>query len=166
VPSVEPSSTTMISIPGELAFDARSAGALAEHPPQQVADRGARRRRRFEDMRLVGPCESAAVSAAAVEEFFIAAAGERIIVEERLVGIMLQRGALYQHAAGAIDHRHRSRCITMRGVEPAFGEPMIRRIENRKDRTADNLNIVLQDNPDHFGEPVRVGEFVTLKLPA
>jgi hypothetical protein len=40
---------------------------------------------------------------------------------------------------------------------------MIRRIENRKDRTADNLDTVLQGDPDHFSEPVRVGEFVIVE---
>src|ERR1700691_762051 len=65
---------------GELTFDAGCAGTLAEHSAQQITHGGPRTGCGLEHVRLVGPCEAASVSAATVEEFFVAAAGKRIIV--------------------------------------------------------------------------------------
>ncbi len=63
------------------------------------------------------PMQTAAVSAAATEELFVASAGKGKIVQERLVEILFEGTAPDQHVPGAVDHRHRSGRIACRRIE-------------------------------------------------
>ena len=40
---------------------------------------------------------------------------------------------------------------------------MIRRVEDGKHRTTNDLDVMLVGDPDHFREPVRIGIFIVIK---
>ena len=151
------------TLPANTAFDAGGAGALAESSPQNITDGGSRQWHRFEHVRVVGPSEAAAVSAAAIEELFVASAGEGVIVLEWFVEVLFERGSPDQHASRAVDHRDRPGRKLGRRIKAAFCQPMIRCIENRKHRTADDLHVVMQRHPDHLSKPIRIRVFVVIE---
>ncbi len=111
-------------------------------PPQHVADRRARPRHRFKYVGIVGPRKAPAVAAATPEELFVAAAGERKVVAERLIEIAFEDVAPDQHIPGPVDHRHPAGGIADRRENAASRQPVSGIFEDRKHRTADDVGVV------------------------